>query len=306
MQVISCILQDIELGRRQSYDNLTVYPLLAETEASQLPDYLLLDEALNKGLVEIREIGKGRVPELLVINNADQDLLFISGEELLGAKQNRTVNLSVLTPAQSSLNIPVSCTERGRWQEGKNKGKIREGAAHYSSSQVRRVLLSSVTDSLKIKGTYDSDQVSIWDSIDCTIRDFGIVSQTSAQSDIFKKKEADIKNYLNQFFLESGQTGMISMINGKIRALELFGKEETFKKVHPKLLRSYIIEAMKEEETAYVKDDLDVFLEDLERTKLSAYNHLGKGKHIVIEGSLQKGMALMLEEGLVHLCSFRI
>ena len=99
---------------------------------------------------------------------------------------------------------------------------------------------------------------------------------------------------------------MISMINGKIRALELFGKEGTFKKVYPKLLHSYIVEAMKKEETTYIKDNVDVFLQDLERAKLNTYNHLGKGKHIVIEGNLQKGMALMLEEGLVHLCSFRI
>ncbi len=305
MQTVLSILKDIHLGESQSYDNLTIYPLFKKTKPN-LPDYLLLDEALNQDLVEIRDIGN--VSELLVINNADIDLLLINGEELLGGMQNRTVNITVLVPAKTSINIPVSCTEKGRWQVSENKTRIKKGAPHYSSSQVRRILLKSVTNSLKIKGTYESDQVSIWDSIDCTIRDFGIMSKTSAQSDIFKEKEIDIKNYLNQFFLEPEQTGMISMINGKIKALELFGKEETFKKVYPKLLRSYIIEAMKEKKgyVPYIRDNIDIFLQDLERAKLNYYNYLGKGKHILIEGNLQKGMAFMLEEGLVHLCSFRI
>ena len=303
MQTVLSILKDIHLGKSQSYDNLTIYPLFKKTKPN-LPDYLLLDEALNQDLVEIRDIGN--VSELLVINNADIDLLLINGEELLGGMQNRTVNITVLVPAKTSINIPVSCTEKGRWQVSENKTRIKKGAPHYSSSQVRRILLKSVTNSLKIKGTYESDQVSIWDSIDCTIRDFGIMSKTSAQSDIFKEKEIDIKNYLNQFFLEPEQTGMISMINGKIKALELFGKEETFKKVYTKLLRSYIIEAMKEKKIYLIKDNVDVFLQDLERAKLNNYNHLGKGKHIVFEGNLQKGMALIVEDGLVHLCSFKI
>jgi len=303
MQTVLSILEDIHLGKGQSYGNLTIYPLFKKTK-SNLPDYLLLDEALNQDLVEIRDIGN--VSELLVKNNADIDLLLINGEELLGGMQNRTVNVTVLIPAKTSLNIPVSCTERGRWEESKKKEKMRTEAPHYSSSQVRRVLLDSVTDSLKINSTYESDQVSIWDTIECTINNFNIKSQTSAQSDIFKEKEEEIKNYLNQFFLEPEQTGMISMINGKIKALEFFGKEETFKKVYKKLLRSYIIEAIKGKKIYLIKDNVDAFLQDLERAKLNNYNHLGKGKHIVIEGNLQKGMALMLEDGLIHLCSFKI
>jgi len=57
------------------------------------------------------------------------------------------------------------------------------------------------------------------------------------------------------------------MINREIKALEFFGKEETFKKVYTKLLHSYIIEAMKEKRS-YIKDNVDAFLQDLERAKL--------------------------------------
>ena len=45
----------------------------------------------------------------------DIRVLFLEGEELVGAKQNRILNTSVLLPARSKIKIPVSCVERGRW-----------------------------------------------------------------------------------------------------------------------------------------------------------------------------------------------
>ena len=56
------------------------------------------------------------MPELLVENPLDADVLLYDGEELVGAKQNRILNVSVLAGAHSKLTIPVSCVEQGRWQ----------------------------------------------------------------------------------------------------------------------------------------------------------------------------------------------
>ena len=56
------------------------------------------------------------MPELMVENKGDMRVLFIEGEELVGAKQNRILNTSILVPAKSKTKIPVSCVERGRWR----------------------------------------------------------------------------------------------------------------------------------------------------------------------------------------------
>ena len=55
------------------------------------------------------------MPELVVENPLDERVLLYDGEELVGAKQNRILNVSVLVEAKSTLQIPVSCVEQGRW-----------------------------------------------------------------------------------------------------------------------------------------------------------------------------------------------
>ena len=49
------------------------------------------------------------------VNLGDLAMLLLDGEELIGAKQNRILNLSILAPAHQTIAIPVSCVEVGRW-----------------------------------------------------------------------------------------------------------------------------------------------------------------------------------------------
>ena len=68
------------------------------------PEYLLLETALEEGLVEIREIGPGAsVPELRLVNRAERPVLIVEGEELVGARQNRVVNVTILMAAGADL-----------------------------------------------------------------------------------------------------------------------------------------------------------------------------------------------------------
>jgi hypothetical protein len=47
--------------------------------------------------------GGASVNDLLVLNPTDVDVLLYEGEEVLGAQQNRTFDVSVLVPAGISL-----------------------------------------------------------------------------------------------------------------------------------------------------------------------------------------------------------
>ena len=71
----------------------------------------------------------GSVPELLAHNPLDASVLLYDGEELIGAKQNRILNVTVLVAAASETRIPVSCVEEGRW---------RARSRHFAYPELRR------------------------------------------------------------------------------------------------------------------------------------------------------------------------
>ena len=113
-KIIENYLQQLKVGRKQVYKNLAIYPILS-TYASGL-EYLLLDEALRQDLMEVVEVSShGSVPELKVVNKSPRMILILDGEELVGAKQNRIVNTTILVQGNSTIVIPVSCVEHGRW-----------------------------------------------------------------------------------------------------------------------------------------------------------------------------------------------
>jgi hypothetical protein len=64
--IIGKYLEQMKVGRKQSYKNLAMYPLLSTYNVGL--EYLLLDEALSQNLIEIVEKDTdGSVPELKVM-----------------------------------------------------------------------------------------------------------------------------------------------------------------------------------------------------------------------------------------------
>jgi hypothetical protein len=81
------------------------------------PSYTVLETAIEAGTAVVEEVSEnGDVPHLAVTNNGPLPLLILEGEILIGAKQNRVVNVTVLVAAHSRFTLPVSCVEQGRWQ----------------------------------------------------------------------------------------------------------------------------------------------------------------------------------------------
>ena len=161
-QLVSDYLNHLSLGTKQEYRNMAVFPLLSDRENSF--DYLLLDEALEENLIAITEVDEsGTVPALKVKNRSEKNLLILDGEELVGAKQNRIVNVTILIAAHASLTIPVSCVEQGRWSYQSQRFMSRE---RVMPPRMRMKKSAAVYNSLMNNDSFAADQGETWDMIE--------------------------------------------------------------------------------------------------------------------------------------------
>src|SRR6267143_764072 len=161
---IAALLEALEVGEPVSHGALTVVPLLAPKEAE--PDWLTMAEA--DAAVTITEVSAdGEVPTLSLVNDADRPVLLLEGEELIGAKQNRIMNTTVLVAAHAALRIPVSCVEQGRWSY-RGKRFDSSDASLFASARAKKA--ARVSTSLRKTGLHLSDQGEIWRDVAKTLR----------------------------------------------------------------------------------------------------------------------------------------
>ncbi|SVD63764.1 uncharacterized protein METZ01_LOCUS416618, partial [marine metagenome] len=106
-------LERVHLGDMHSYNGLTMWPIFGPDITGL--DYKLLNDACDQDELQISENEIATVSEIHVKNLGDLPVFGLDGEQLVGAKQNRVLNLSVLFPEKTDILVPVSCVERGRW-----------------------------------------------------------------------------------------------------------------------------------------------------------------------------------------------
>jgi hypothetical protein len=153
---ISTALARVSIAAPQTSRNLTVYPLVGP---SGFQEFLLLGQALGDGLVTISEVSAGgSVPRLLLDNRAPLPVLLLEGEHLVGCKQNRVLNTSVLAPPKAKLELPVSCVEQGRWDWDRANF---QRSAHGMAAEIRAAKVQQVSRSLRDEGMAMSDQCAL-------------------------------------------------------------------------------------------------------------------------------------------------
>ena len=224
---MSVAFPEIQVGDPVRYASLSVFPLFAEP--SDEVDYILSDEAISADLIAVEEVSDaGSVPDLLVENKGDVRVLFIEGEELVGAKQNRILNTTVLIAAHSRTRIPVSCVEQGRWRY--RTKKFHSGGTH-APSRLRRSLKASVTRSLRQSGQHRSDQSDVWKEVARQQESLGAASGTHAMSDTFKAHKEQLDAFREKLCYVDGAIGTIVAVGDKVVGCDLFDKPSTCKKV---------------------------------------------------------------------------
>ena len=147
MQIIQDTVAGLEFGAPVVHQQMAMFPLLNRKSDAGSGTYVTLDEALESATARVSEVSDGgSVPELLFKNLGEQPVLLVEGEELVGAKQNLTLNVSILATPGRKTSIPVSCVERGRWGYGDDVVFECSDRAHYA--RVRRTKREGVNRSV--------------------------------------------------------------------------------------------------------------------------------------------------------------
>ena len=302
MQAISDTIGQLHTGEAHTFEGLTVIPLFGEIAPGA--DYLTLDEALAQKQARIVEVSEeGEVPTLLFDNTGERKVLLVDGDELVGAKQNRIINLTILVPAHTKMEIPVSCVEAGRWSHTSEEFSS-PGRAMFS--RARAAKSESVSRRMKHSGERASDQSEVWDNVSECMSAMDIPSATESMSDIYESNEQRLGRYREAFTARDGQVGALFAINGEIQGLEVFDSGTTFGHYFARLVSSYALSSLadRSDNPRTGTLEVDTFLGRVKEAQAQRFEALGEGEDLRLSGEALAGGALQAEEHIVHLAVF--
>jgi hypothetical protein len=294
-------LDGLDLAEAIHDGALTVFPLLGKDKPG--PRYLTLDEALAKNLAEITEVSaEGRVPELFFENKGDDPILLVDGEILVGAKQNRVLNLTILVRPKSRVTIPVSCVEQGRWSSSR---PTFTSADHAMFAAAKAHKAEHVSATMRAGGRRAGSQSAVWKDIDERLQKVGAASPTRAMNAAYEHRREHLEKAVAAAKPIANQRGAVYLVNGKLAGIELFDRADTYAKLAPKLARSYALDAPGDGEARKV-DPLVVSLTlaRLKTLKVESYPGTDLGTDLRLADEALSGAALVAEEAVLHLEAF--
>jgi len=286
----------LRLGAPQTHGGITIIPLLG----AALPQraYITLDQAMPLGFT-VEEIGtEGRVPELLVRNPLKTDVLLYDGEEVIGAKQNRVLEASILVAACTTQKIPVACVEAGRWHDS---GQDFAPADRISHPEIRRRMSIDLEHAPLSAGRA---QQTVWAEIDERIQESAIDAPTSALSDVHDAARPRIDAIAKSFTLIEGQCGAILAL-GDVLSLDLVSRPEVWSQLWPKLRRGYLLDGVRhlhDEPTA--SELIARFVDAIESAPSSSRPSPGLGEDLRLHGPTVSGSGLVVEGETIQLSAY--
>jgi len=261
-----------------TYENLSVFPVVSG-RAAETGGFVTLDEALASGDAVVTEQGSdilrrtrdGRpiavpqgggpsVNQLVLINRGSKPLLLLAGELVSGGKQDRIIAKDrIVAPGAPPLPLDVFCVEHGRWSSG----------SQFAAAK------TIVHPSVREKAAVDRKQDDVWaavrsgttaapapsapaarlsmDSIAQTIRNEAPSEsykriyespRVGASVDTFAEEVRKRFARATRDLKGERVVGVVIAYGGEVAWSDIFASPALFDRYWPKLLRSYVVEAL--------------------------------------------------------------
>jgi hypothetical protein len=274
--------------------NLAIFPVVAGRtyDTSQL---MTLDDGVRSGDVTVTEAGQERgmihpgqpirhqregaeVNRLVLYNNSNRPLLMLAGEIVTGGKQDRVIGADRIVPPNTGpIDLGVFCVEPGRWVA--------------SSAKFGSMGVQMAQPSVRTPAMAERDQNRVWDQVrssnarmtsSLSRSDAVAVAGTSSYAKVYQsapvqKRMAEYGGADGELSLlgelrSKGSVGVVVAVSGHVLWADVFASPDLLSKYWPKLMRSYVAEAMTSASASATPD-----LDEAE----SYMNHLTGGREVV-------------------------
>jgi len=286
----------IQSGEPREHRGVVITPLFPTRDP--VASYVTLDEALPRGLRISETSESGTVPELAVHNPLDENVLLYDGEELVGAKQNRILNLTVLVAAGATLPIPVTCVEEGRWS---HRSALFGSAGHVSHAALRRRKAEQLAARPLGRGIAQGE---VWDEVRGKAERMGVASSTHANADTFHAHRERLGELEHAFPLEPGQCGAVLALGDQL-CLDCVSRPEAFAQLWPKLRLGYLLDALERlDQPATHTARIAGFIDEATDAPTTRQPSAGLGHDLRLRGPGVIGSGLELDDELLQLSAF--
>jgi hypothetical protein len=295
------LAEPLGVGDPDVHGPLAVFPVYGP---DPVLEYVSFAQGRTRG-VTIKEVeGLASVNDLHVLNSSDQAVLLYEGEEVLGAQQNRTFDVSVLVGARSEVGVPVSCVEHGRW-DGSRHGEGFAPAPQAAYPALRRMKNRQATVRAVAGGEIRAMQSAVWDEVAEKAGRMSVDSDTDAMHDIFEGRRDSLDEFHAAVRLHDGQTGALVAIGGKMTVLDHVSRPDVFVALHGPLLHGYALDALEADvDTVPSVEDASAFLARILSSRVSQRDGVGLGRDVRFSEPGLGGAGLVAADELVQLTAF--
>jgi hypothetical protein len=290
--------EPLRVGDPDVCGSLAVFPVFG---AAPVQPYVSFAQGREHGVV-IKELESGAsVNDIVIENPTPTPVLLFEGEEVLGAQQNRTFDLSVLVGAHSKLQIPVSCVEAGRW-DGSRHSQPFSPAPQAAYAELRRKKARVIKQSLDHGGPARANQAEVWDEVAAKSARLNTVSSTGAAYDIYEQRRDSLAKFLDAVDLHEGQSGAMVAIGDRFVVLDWVSRPAVFTSLHAALVQGYGLDALEAEASdAPQTSDAEDFLRAIGNERTSERDGIGLGREVRFGSSCLIGSGLASGDELVQL-----
>jgi hypothetical protein len=207
--------------------------------------------------------GGATVNELALVNRSGKKLVLLAGEVIVGGKQDRIVQEDrVIPPVSVPVALNVFCVEHGRWSPrtagynsggGGGGGSRRSAAAPMEAAEREDGKFSSLGavahPKLRAAAQDKKAQGEVWSEVSANNAKLGTANSTDTYQEVYasKKVVAQMDDYLKALEREVSQPGVVGVVvarNGRAVWADVFASQRLFASYWPKLLKSYVVDAL--------------------------------------------------------------